>query len=379
MSRRRLDRMNPAPLALLLGLAAVSAGCATGPPVWSSERSTTPAASIGDDPRALPMFAARSEARGRSVDWPALLEAVAWADVILLGEQHDDERGHAVELAVVQDSLRLHPRAALSMEMLERDDQGLVDDYLEGIIDAATLARLTHSTNWGGPGKWEPWYAPMIDAAKAAGAPIVAANAPRRYVRLAREKGYARLDSLPQPRRSLAVHPGSPPDGPYRQRFFKLMSGEDSAQDSTEPADGAHQSLTPAQVQAMFASQSVWDATMADSILRALARGASKIIHVVGQFHSDFDGGIVIHLRKARPSLRILTISLQRDDATDGLRESDRGRADIVIYTGGPPARGPGPDEDATQEADIPSDDSPEPAHPEQPDASRQDNPTTSG
>ena len=76
--------------------------------------------------------------------------------------------------------------------MLERDEQMLVTDYVEDVIDLRTFMDLTHSASWSGAGSWRGWYHPMIDRAKDdrdAGARVVAANAPRRYVRLARTDG----------------------------------------------------------------------------------------------------------------------------------------------------------------------------------------------
>ena len=57
------------------------------------------------------------------------------------------------------------------------------------------------------------------------------------------------------------------------------------------------------------------------------------MIHLVGRFHSDFDGGLVRELRADRPQARILVLSMNKADAAELLQE-DRGRADIIIYTG---------------------------------------------
>ena len=82
-----------------------------------------------------------------------------------------------------------------------------------------------------------------------------------------------------------------------------------------------------------FMKQVLYDTTMADSIARALDAGAGKVIHLVGQFHSDHEGGTVAELRRLAPAARILTVSLV-PGAPEALAEDDRDRADIVIYTG---------------------------------------------
>ena len=58
-------------------------------------------------------------------------DALAEADVIFLGEQHDSAEGHAVQLALTKAVAERRGEIVLSMEMLERDSQRLVDMYLD--------------------------------------------------------------------------------------------------------------------------------------------------------------------------------------------------------------------------------------------------------
>jgi uncharacterized iron-regulated protein len=419
-------------------------GCATEFYFESSPQVLGPLA-VADAPsagdvRRLPMFTGNGTALG----WRDLMDAVAWADVVIIGEQHDDAIGHAVQLAVVEDTVARWPQAVLSMEMLERDEQPLVDDYFDGIIDADQLARLTFSENWAGEGSWAAWYQPIIDAAKDGEGRVVAANAPRRYVKLARREGYARLGALPPDRRRWVAHPPTLPEGRYRKRFWEVMSPpeppegmpaemptempesmppdkadapdqphppahppaarhpmedaeardemtpadrepampprdeaavdkqdapEDEADDEADASDERRMPfhpLTDEDIEAIFRSQLVWDATMAQSIARANDRGAHKVIHLVGQFHCDFEGGTVLELRRRLPGARILVISMQRA-WPEALLEEDRGRADIVIYTG----ERPPPEEDEKEEGT--GDEAP--AEPAEADAAAEDAP----
>lgn len=107
-----------------------------------------------------------------------------------------------------------------------------------------------------------------------------------------------------------------------------------------EPSD-------PTAIDATFRSQSVWDATMAASIIEARRRAAAlpgrpfsspKVIHVVGQFHCDFEGGLVQEIDARNGLLKICVISIQRRDG-ETLAEDDRGRAAIVVYSGARPAK----------------------------------------
>ena len=341
-------------VALLAGSGLAGCSSSQQPDIRIHPERVDAAAVAERDPRQLQLFDART---GESLNWEQMIARMDGADVIILGEQHDDGVAHATQLAIVQDVAARNagsgkPFGALSLEMLERDDQAVTDDYLEGIVDAEGLAKLTGSADWAGPGTWKKWYQPTIDAAASAGWHIVAANSPRRYLRIARTDGYARLESLPPSRRALFDIPKTWPLE-YRQRFIDVMAGTDdddedeestAAPTTTAPASppasqpatrpSPHGPMKPEDIDPALRSQLLWDATMADSIAKARRSGARPVIHLVGQFHSDFSGGTVQETRaRLGDDARIITVSMQRRE-TDALLERDRNRADFVIYTG---------------------------------------------
>ena len=73
---------------------------------------------------------------GKTISASGLDDRLAQADVVFIGEQHDDPAAHALELQILQ---ALHPRAkarlTLAMEMWERDIQPALDAYLNGTAD----------------------------------------------------------------------------------------------------------------------------------------------------------------------------------------------------------------------------------------------------
>jgi uncharacterized iron-regulated protein len=258
---------------------------------------------------------------GAPLDWAGMMAAAQAADVVVLAEQHTDAVGHAVQRAVVEALLAAGP-AAICLEMLERDEQPLLDAYLAGTISKATFVRTTDSTDWAAKGTWNAWYQPVIDAAKTAGAPVIAANAPRRLASLSRLESFDVLTSLALGYPGQAVVPAPLAQEPYRARFDETMSAH---------GEGVH-ALTPEMVEGMFRAQQVWDATMADSVVAAQA-AHGKAVLLVGQFHADFEGGTVLRIRAANPDLKICVISVQTVAAT-ALRAEDRGRAAVVVYSG---------------------------------------------
>jgi uncharacterized iron-regulated protein len=336
----------------LLGLALALAGCAAS----STHRAET---NIPEDVRTeLAMYCGED---GRRVDWSEVLEAVADADIIILGEEHDDAVGHRVQLAIVEEVLAGWPQSALSMEMLDRRKQATVDDYLADFIDLDKFYERVASTQWrkiaqqyldgsinrktfkqrmtriGWP-DWEDNYQPIIDAAKEAGAPVVAANTPwLLYSSVARKEGFERLDDVTPAQRALFDVPAEVPEDRYRERFWEAIAGRAEGEAPPEPEDAedgaAHRAVTDEEVLGMFRGQLVMDATMAASIADASQAGADKVVHLVGHFHCDFDGGLVQELRRRLPDARIVVVSMLNVDEA-ALRDEDLGRADFVVYTG---------------------------------------------
>lgn len=319
--------MYGAPLSLVL---LCLSGCATLHPDRRADSERDSVAAVA--PREMPVFDGNT---GASTPWDALIDRASAADVVLVGEQHDDLPGHRFEVALTNALLERGP-TAVCMEMFERDEQPLVDAYLAGAISQTTLVDLTDSRDWGAKGRWDDFYQPLVDAAKAAGAPVVAANAARRFPRLARLEGFAPLEALADDYPGHFVVPGEIEQDAYRERFLNTMRHHAAPQPTTpetrkeKTAAPEMPPVTEDMLASFFRAQQVWDATMADAVVRAQA-AHGKALLVVGQFHIDHDGGLLLRLRAAAPALNILTISMDQETSSS-LREEDAGRADFVVY-----------------------------------------------
>jgi len=258
---------------------------------------------------------------GSAMGWDDLVRAASEADVVLIGETHGHPIGLATAARLWEQVAAEVPTAALSLEFFERDEQVALDDYLNGVTKNEAdylVAAGRHGSNY------PAGHRAMVEAARSNGQPVIASNAPRRYVSLARTDGFDALRMLSAEQRRLFVIPESLTGGRYREKFFAMMQGHDEKESpDTPPVDG----------EGFFRSQNVWDATMADSILKGVEQGRRPVVHVVGQFHCDFSGGTVSRISQARSDLLVWTISMVTE-WSDVLREDDRGRADCVIYVG---------------------------------------------
>lgn len=276
------------------------------------------------DPRAVTILDGDA---GSVIGWRQLVDAASRADVVIIGEMHSHDLGLDVAASLWEDLLAQdETTAALSLEFFARDEQAHLDDYLTGVVDEATFRTLARRTD----GNYPSGHARMVDAAKNAGARVYAANAPSRYTTLARQDGYQRLEDL---RTSQAMYVQLPEEvdvGDYRDRFFDLFAGMMASHGGSDDPEEQQN-----QIEGFFRAQSVWDATMAHTISGALADGHAPVVHVVGQFHADHDGGLVQRLRARRPGVSIVTISMS--DATGAvLLDEDVGRADYLVMVGEP-------------------------------------------
>jgi len=277
---------------------------------------------------------------GQPATWDEVVGRAWRADVVVIGETHGHETGlrTAAELwdEIIQraSSASVSRRPVLAKEFFERDQQLAIDDYLAGLIDEETFRQRAGKTTASG---YPVGHRRMVESAKAAGLPVIAANAPRRYVTLSRTRGYEAVQQLSPEQRRMVVVPTREPSSSYRERFFTLMRPMfmGGGGHATGEADHAQPDMADIdrRVSAFYRAQSVWDATMAESVANALSDGGRPVVLVVGRFHSDFDGGTVELIRRRWPVADIVTLSFVAETG-DELSNDDVGRATFVVYAG---------------------------------------------
>lgn len=264
---------------------------------------------------------------GQKVPFEQMITALASADVVFVGEQHDHKLGHELELEILKGVHAKNPSLALSLEMFERDVQGVVDEYLKDQINESNF--LAASRPWPG---YKTDYAPMVEFCKANKLPVIAANAPRRYVNMVTRKGQESLLELPKDARSnLAKLPYSTevPEG-YNKALDEVFGNHGTG---GAPAPAGMQMPSP---ERMKLSQMLWDVTMADSILKGRARTHAKtVIQMNGAMHSDSGYGIADRVRRTSPRLNVVIVSIKTDSAYPNISADQyKGVADFVVVTG---------------------------------------------
>ena len=304
------------------------------------------------------------DARGRAVRLAEIAEALDRADVLIVGELHNDAVGHLVEaelLRLADERARAAggggPRAvALSLEMFERDVQHVLDEYLAGLISERHF--LLSSRPWR---NYQTDYRPLVEYAKGRGLAVIAANAPARYVSRVTANGPQSLAALPPLARGwLPPLPYAPASDAYAAKFRSFMQTEEARSASPHaappawaaPGATAPHAVPPANPHAappnphgagagaaagpihLLAAQTLRDAAMAHAISEHLGKHrGSVVVHFNGAFHSEGRLGVPEHLKTYRPQARVIVVTILSEGYPDFDPARHAASGDFVILT----------------------------------------------
>ncbi|MGI0492458.1 ChaN family lipoprotein [Alkalinema pantanalense CENA528] len=207
-----------------------------------------------------------------------VLQQLAQAQVVYLGEIHDSEADHQAQRFILEQLHTQRPHLTIAMEMFQRPFQSVLDRYLKGeISEQILLERTQYQKRWGFP--WR-FYQPIVQFAKQQQLPVVALNAPSEVVRQVGRKG---LDSLKltdrrfiPPLSAIRLEPDS-----YRQRLQQLYNDMHQGKGNSQQFDR------------FFQAQVLWDETMAERISQLVQANPDRLVVVlVGQGHVTYGEGI---------------------------------------------------------------------------------------
>ena len=269
-------------------------------------------------------------ARGAFSDFESMAAELARADVVFVGEQHDDPNTHRLEYALVSGLKRRRIAPTVSLEMFERDVQEVLDRYLTGAINEEQL--LKEARPWP---RYVTDYRPLVELAKAEGWPVVAANLPRRFATDIAKTGEGSIGKLSAADRALVAGDLQCPRDAYFDRFTSAMT-DHSPTGSGKPAPASDEQR--ATNERYYWAQCGKDETMAESIARASEARAAKpgpVVHVTGAFHTDFGAGTAERTRRRLTGKTVSIVTILPVADLDSLAPSgeDLKRADFLVYT----------------------------------------------
>ncbi|MBH8612172.1 ChaN family lipoprotein [Pseudomonas mohnii] len=244
----------------------------------------------------------RELATGRSLTPQELVEHLAGAPRLLVGEQHDNPDHHTLQLWLLRELAAQRPQGSLLMEMLNPDQQARVDAAQAasraGQPPADPYQALAWQANW----DWGV-YGAVVNYALRQPYPLLAANLDRSQI--------------------LQI---------YQQR--PTLSGEASTTPQVQATllddiRGSHCGLLPeALLPAMLAVQQQRDRRMAERLLTA----PTPALLLAGAFHVRKDLGVPLHLKDLGAAQGNVVLVLAEAGKTVSAEN-----ADYVWYTAAQP------------------------------------------
>jgi uncharacterized iron-regulated protein len=225
----------------------------------------------------------------RWVSQSSLDAALAGADVVILGEVHDNPDHHLLQAREVRAMVAAGRRPALAFEMLDAPVQARLDAVRVG--GAATADQVASAVEWGKSG-WPEFalYRPVFEAGLAAGLPLVAANLPRTTSREMMKRG---VEALPEEVRGWVAR--APELTPAELKQLAKEMAEDHCGE-----------LPEALLRPLVLAQRARDAQLA--LRTAAAVGEHGAILVAGDGHARRDRGVPAWLAREAPARTVVAV-----------------------------------------------------------------------
>jgi uncharacterized iron-regulated protein len=210
-----------------------------------------------------------------------LLERLAVAPKVLVGERHDNPDHHALQLWLLRALAAQRPQGSLLLEMLTPDQQAKVDQVRAAIASEQAPQDMLNALAWQPGWAWS-LYGPLLQHALRQSYPLLAANLERREIM----QVYAQVPQL-DGQASTAQ--------PVREALLKQIRQ-------------SHCNLLPeSQLPAMLAVQQQRDRRMAEALLAA----PEPSLLFAGAFHVRRELGVPLHLQdlRADAGMRVLILA----------------------------------------------------------------------
>ncbi len=211
-------------------------------------------------------------------DAETLVSELARADVIYLGEIHDDREAHNAQLDIIQLLFQQDLDLAIGMEMFQRPFQSVLDDYIAGDLSDEALRRDTeYDERWGF--EWE-FYTPILRFAQQHQLPVIALNTPQEVTQTVAAEGLATLEGkdlewIPDPSTVVTEDPA------YTNFLLEIFEG---FHQGVGRSDGFNRFVE---------AQVLWDETMADTIVSySQDHPETQMVVLAGQGHLVYGYGI---------------------------------------------------------------------------------------
>lgn len=210
---------------------------------------------------------------------------LASARLVLVGESHTSMDFHRAQLRLIEELSAAGREVLVGLEMYPYTHQEHLDRWVAGFLTEEGFLELSDWYDaWGY--HWD-YYRDVFLLARDRGLPLVGLNTPREVVTAVRREGFENLS----PAEQAHVPESIDLDSDEHRTLFRALLGVNGEEDG----EGLHAGMSDEQLEAMFAAQVTWDATMAWNAVRAIEARAGEgavMVVLVGSGHLAYGLGI---------------------------------------------------------------------------------------
>jgi uncharacterized iron-regulated protein len=247
----------------------------------------------------------------RFLDDRDLIERLAKADFILLGESHDNPEHHRIQRRLLEALVSRGRRPAVAFEPLDRERQEAIDAALAK--PGGSPERIEQAAGPEAGWRWSSRYEPLVEAAL----PLLAMNLSRAEARRVGAEGFDALGAGEVGR--LAIQPAWN-DERQKTQYQQIADGHCGRIDDNRAAQ-------------LTRSQRARDAVMADRLLTA---GEGGVVAILGRGHARRDMAVPVYLtlrdgRRSVASVGLVEVQLGRNTPQAHLPEPVAGDPEPVF------------------------------------------------
>lgn len=212
----------------------------------------------------------------KQITFGQLIDRLVEADLVCIGEAHDDELHHRVQLQVIKALFAQDERLGVGMEMFQRPFQKEIDRYFQGEMDEAQFLKSSeYDKRWG-----YDWalYRPIVEFCRKNSAPLAALNAPKELTARLSKAGIAGL--TPEEKKQLG------------DIDFQVKAHRDHWYEQLAKLHGPAK-VTEEQKERSYQVMTTWDGYMANSAAQfQKEKGLKRLVVLAGSGHIDHGFGI---------------------------------------------------------------------------------------
>jgi uncharacterized iron-regulated protein len=212
----------------------------------------------------------------RHLSFGELTDRLLETDFVCIGESHDSELCHRVQLQIIKALHACDARLGVGMEMFQRPYQAPLDKFVKGEIGEEEMLKATeYKTRWGF--HWS-LYQPIVDFCRRNAVPLAALNAPRELTAKISKGGFANLTDADKK----ALGPIDFHVKAHRDHWYETLAKmHGNSKVSEEQKEKSYQVMT------------TWDEYMAASAAAfQTSRHLRRMVVLAGSGHIDLGFGI---------------------------------------------------------------------------------------